>query len=1032
MNSSPGYPYAWQGVSTNRQIFENPELKNVVRQRYLELWRTIREGKELPKPMVRIFVKNEPHKLKKIRERKYRLIWALPLEWQLLHRTAFGASLASEQANHEKIPTKDGLSLIRGGANRFVSDIDDGTDKIGDRDLEGWDLSTPEWLLRDDCEVRKRLCLNPSPFMMDLLDRCYSSLLLVDVIFSDGTIISQEIPGIVKSGGFITLSGNSRMQVLLKILYCNEKCGGFVEQKHKVAAVGDDSLERMHGIVPSEFQQWLTEHGFKCKDFNVGRMSEMTFCSHKFVKYGVSWVPVPTNWMKHQFSLSCKPKGNLQFFREQLSSLMLEYAFDDEVFPQLNSTLTQVDPSYTFSQEWAKEFVLGFESKSKRPDKPPARNFLGRWNSLFLLVLLLVGPVSSSANLTAGDSQRVFVTHEKLFSHHLKLSPSNGTVANQIFRNVTSPVRNAFNAITRTAADYIREKNNPHIREISGVTMPKQKKTKRGVSAQLKKDVAKAKRQIRQAAASAPKSAAKKKTGARGKRLAYLAANKFNMDTARFGGRDLVEKIVLTKAAASSTAGADVAGTLLYSTTLRPHIFIPNARLARLMSLFQKWRMIRARFVFKSNLPSGSNAGTMLFVHEPDPNEQLPTAYAAPTAGTLSNYDSHTIKSLVPMAKIPDDFKGERNDYLELKPSAAVGPGGGWFMLDPENLATAVENSMGQFAIFVQDVHNVIGSSGYLPAAANYEIGSLFFEYEIEVQTAADQANLAGGYTSLFSTQAIGTSYGNFGNETPITFDPHGFIPVLKAVQPKTQWVVSTALGVQANGVPMGVQFEAMTTREWWQFPEAGVYLAILQNTVITSADFGSTSAGFGGWIARSGGSGSILHSHSTRSTTISTTNGEGPMALAVIDVEDPQTDFFSPGSWSVGTGGSATTTQVTACELRVVALPPTVSVLLKRFLRKRKDEEKTVDDMKERLEGMFERWAQAHGMLPTGKAKTEDTLRSEELKDFKELVSAAPTPVLSPIEELLLVKRKPEERAGREPRPDTGYVAIRSRSLKS
>jgi len=1025
-SSSAGQWYSSRGMHTIREIREKPEWRNVARQRYLELWRLIREGKQLPKPVIRIFGKGEPHKLKKIRENRTRLIWALDLEFQLLHRTAFGASLAMEQEKHELIPTKDGLSLIRGGTNRFVSDIDDGTDKIGDRDLESWDLSASAWLMRDENEVRKRLCLNPSQFSHDLMDRCLESLLQVEVVFSDGTRLEQVEPGIVKSGSFITLSGNSRMQVLLKILYCDERCGGFVERWHKVAAVGDDSLERMHGVVPADFQQWLTDHGFKCKDFNVGRMSEMTFCSHKFVKHGPVWVPIPTNWLKHQFALSCKPKGNLKYFREQLSSLMLEYAFDDDVFGQLSSTLAKVDPSYSFSQEWAKEFVLGFESKTKGSGRPKVLCVTPRLGWLWFTVLLclttcaaqpmpqqpfvaapvfvpngfypdlvldvfgyfstLAGIYFMVESLIAGDSQRVsFDT--------LEYTPQyvNSSLDKERPFGFAQPVFGPISAVPReigkAALNLSHRWNlNPfkwgqqsqRTKKIEGMT--KHKKT--GAMSKLgkaKMEAAKARSAAKaasKAAAAIKKTAGPRKARAKrggGNRLAYLQANRFNMDTARFGGRDLVAKIHLSAAGSMSSSGSDTAGTNLYQTQIRPHLFIPNTRLGKLMRLFMKWRLIKGRFTFKSSLPAGSNAGSLLLVHEPDPNEEIPQPYESPVTNTLSNYDSHSIKAVIPMAKVPDDFKGERADHLDLKPSAAVGPGGGWYVLDPENVATPIENAMGQFAIFVQDAHNVIGASGYLPTE-EYEIGSLFFEYDIEVQTASDNGGLSGGYSFYQFVTESTNSYTNLGSETVQAVD-YTNARLITTIRPSAGnfYAPDSGSGPE-NGVQMRVLFnDSGSGSTYFWFPGAGVYLMCFQFQVQHEADVGSIEAHWSGSPVMFGQA-TLLEADWNDTTTIAATSNSDQLVHLVISITDPVEDYVQLGTCTFGT---STATASSGGSLRVIALPNETTARVRKMLKKKKEEAKTVDDMKGRLESMFETWARAKGMLPAGERKGEDTLRS-------------------------------------------------------
>jgi hypothetical protein len=934
------------------------------------------------------------------------MIWALPLEWQLLHRLFLGDSLTAELQNHEEIPTKDGMSFVRGGANRFYMSMDDGSDKIGDRDISGWDLSVPEWIMRDDAEIRKRLCLNSTPWWCKMVDLCYDSLLLVDVILSDGTVMRQTLPGIVKSGSLTTLSANSRGQVILKVLFVLETLGYFDEVQHKIVATGDDSLERLHNVDKEKFQRWLTDHGFLCKEFEEGKMADRVFCSHKFILFRGQRVPVPTNWDKHKFALSVKAKNELRNYPEQLFSLMLEYAFVDDVFEQLRRALAEIKPEIAFSQERIQGVVLGLETRLALP-KPSNRcdplqrqlaymtthtimeqeklrlvcveNNPGPQAAIWLVALLLCVASARCApcalRCVAAREGDIWCFPDKTFfeidqtASLLKLSESNGKIANRAFDYVTTPVRRAFNAVTHSLVPLFDQ---PKTREISA--MPP--KGKRGKSGQQKMAQGKMKRKAVQAARAivAVEKAIvggkkKMKTKRGGNKLGFLAANRFNMDRAQFAGRDLVAKIVLSGAASSQTSGKDIAGTNLWQTTIRPQIFIPNTRLSRLMGLFLKWRLRRARFVFKSSLPPGTNAGTMLFVHEPDPNETIPAQYAAPLASTLSNYDSHGIKALVPMAKYTDDFKGERNDHLDLRPDQAVGATGGWFMLDPENAATAVENSMGQFAIFVQDAHNILGANAYLPTT-QYEIGSLFFEYDIEVQTAADNDSFAAGYSEFIlaggSNALAPVNYADTGAEASSTFSTTGGIPIPTSqaaaiAGAKTNWYVDQPNN--QNGVKMTVQWDG--TNEWWGFPSSGVYLFFLHIGITTAADVGASAAHVASnWGLKTGigGTGSILSSAHVDSTTISIQSSTAWVSYCIVNIEDPELDFLSPGTTNFST---AVPTTRPAGLLRVLALPEVATKLLRQNLKREREEKKTIEDQKGMIEDMFAEYLRKHGFTP-------------------------------------------------------------------
>jgi len=866
------------------------------------------------------------------------------------------------------------------------------------------------------------------------------------VIFSDGTVLEQLVAGIVRSGSMITISGNSRMQVILKVMFCIWAVGAYVDSAHRIMAIGDDTLERLHGVPPEYYQRWLTTQGFTCHEISIGPMIDRVFCSHAFKRHGQRVVPLPTNWKKHCYALCRKEKSKLQFFPEQLFSLMLEYCFDDEHFRQLRAVCASIKPEYCHSQQRFQNFVLGLESDLPLPvisesaaqvlrgdecssalmsivakgdaklfqprlegvEENPgpveleflagAMSFVLFWTSMVLFTTLqhpagrrhetkvwLVPVLVVGILLTARASAQSI--REELFSLDYNPPPSKEL---PVVFNVLKPIKDIFNnsvsrSVGKTVLDFFGTprppvKRHEPQRETVTVMPPKPK----GKSGQKKMQHQKAKRK---AAITTIKetvvvktAAGKRRTHNGGGRLAFLRANRFNMDTARFGGRDLVAKIVLSANAASQTSGADKAGTCLWQCQLRPQVFIPNTRLSRLMGLFMKWKLLKARFTFKSSLPPATNAGTMLFVHEPDPNEVIPAQFAAPTGGTLSNYDSHSIKALVPMAKIPDDFKGERNDHLDLQPSKAVGPGGGWFLLDPENAATAFENSMGQFAIFVQDAHNILGSNSSLPTLP-YEIGSLFFEYDIEVQTAADNDSQASGYTEMAvitsSTSRALVSYSNPGSTASTTFSVTGGNKVMLAQNANTNWQIEPSNG--QNGIQMNVQWDG--TNEWWQFPDAGVYLLMIAYSITTAADAGAAAVHPLSGASFKTGLGStasvLLNVHND--CTATSLGGSGVCMLgAVVSVTDPEVDFLTFGTTNFQTPLPTTKPFVS---LRIISLPNSAIKFFQNMIRQQRAEEKKIDAIKPHIQAMFREWLSSAD--PSWQSAAPETLGGKaEVKD--------------------------------------------------
>lgn len=983
-DASPGFPWIWMGVTINADILKSEQLAAQVCQAFALLMQKIVLSEELPLPMVRLFIKMEAHKHAKLRDGRYRLIWAYPVEYQMVHRFFLQSSITAEIENCESIPSKPGTSFVYGGTRRLYSWINDDSKTMLEADKSSWDMTVPESLQLMERDARWRLCLNPDQVGLEDFkfgfDQCYRTLTQSNVIFSDGTILEQLVPGIVRSGGFITISGNSRMQVLLKVWFCIDSTNVYCDASHRLMAMGDDTIERMNGLDAKEYVDWMNRKGFSMKHANVGSLVGLSFCSHVFRRVEGNIVCVPTNWPKHQFNLSIKQSSKVPFYDMQLYSLLFEYAFDDDVFHEIRGELLRVAPKLAVSQKRAQNFLTGYEADlpvlsgeqrmavlkndtflnlrnlygfrfqgpvrcavEKQSRSKPLLNFLLLlFMALFLLPYLrnLYGPLQGP--------DRSVVPEQSMFEYR----PDPRSKPPGFFQVLRpfAPLIDGKSTFSKTIGFLGHTPGMPKRTKISGSLRlsdnpGKKLKAKKAAALtrsaqQVKQITQKIKHNLHSSsmlagmglAATAPN--LRKPKG----RLASVRASQFGMDYARFQGRDLVTKLLLS-AALTSSFGKDIAGTLLYSASIRPQQLIPNSRLARLIGLFQKFRLRKFRFVFESGLPAGSNAGSMLFVHEPDPNEALPAQFAAPSAGTLSNYDSHSATSVVPMAQIPLGLS--QAPGRSVRTDLNLGLFGGWFLVDPQNKATAVENTAGQFAIFVQDVHSILGSSGSLPTS-QYEIGSLFLEYDIEVSVASDSADMAGGYTSMLAnTSTTGVPYQAPGNEASQTFSPTGFAPIGVAATSLTNWFGSSAANY---GLKLGVQYDG--TNEWFQFPGPGVYFVEIQVLNFVAADFGSTHSGFGGWVHHSttGSTGSVLHSHTAAANSSSSLIGSGPVAVAVIDVEDPLLDFFSPGNWILGTGGSATNTSTTSAEMRAILLPPEATQFLRRKDREEKKEKELFD----------------------------------------------------------------------------------------
>lgn len=282
-NSSPGYPYCLTHT-TNRSMFgvddagePDPRICDVivsqVRDRILD--RSC--------DPIRLFIKPEPHKLRKLEEGRYRLISSVSVVDQLIDHVLFGELNDQIVDNFLCLPSRVGWSPYGGGwswvPRRRVMAID----------KSSWDWTVSPWMLEAMKEVRLRLAWGDD-YYRELVEWRYQSLFDQPVfVTSGGALLRQKEPGAMKSGCVNTIVDNSVMQVILHEYVClrlNIRPG-------HIWAMGDDTLQE----VPLRVHDYLRELGNHCKVKQV--LTKAEFCGHEFV----GDLAEPVYFGKHCFNL---------------------------------------------------------------------------------------------------------------------------------------------------------------------------------------------------------------------------------------------------------------------------------------------------------------------------------------------------------------------------------------------------------------------------------------------------------------------------------------------------------------------------------------------------------------------------------------------------------------------------------------------------------------------------------------------------------------------------------------------------------
>lgn len=219
---------------------------------------------------VRVFVKDEPHKVEKLEEGRVRLIMSVSLADKVIEMLLSKHLHKLEIANWMKIPSKPGIGFTR-AMNTLVYDDVMSKNNMAFADVSGWDWTCKPWLMKTCAEGKIQLCNNPSRDWMMLvrLEPIIEAESMYQ--FSDGLLVSPTYKGIVNSGKYKTSRDNSWMRVFLATL---------VGSKDVIAA-GDDTVETYVDDAKAKY----LKYGWRLKDYQKAE-DGFEFCSRWYQSNG--------------------------------------------------------------------------------------------------------------------------------------------------------------------------------------------------------------------------------------------------------------------------------------------------------------------------------------------------------------------------------------------------------------------------------------------------------------------------------------------------------------------------------------------------------------------------------------------------------------------------------------------------------------------------------------------------------------------------------------------------------------------------
>lgn len=236
------------------------------------------------------FIKPEPHKKQKIEDGRLRLISGISLVDSLVDRILFRDVVAQLRKRCGISPISVGWSPIT-GCQSFYARMGHHASYLS-IDKSHWDWSVHMWLLDAVKIVFKSMVADPPSWWLQLVDQRFAALFENAIwSFQDGSEIVQSVPGIMKSGCYLTIWINSVCQLLL-----HNYASIILNIDYPIWICGDDTIQHLPEEHQDSYMQILTDLGFSLR-FERSSVPEFVgFLMHRYYY-------VPSYQDKHSFLL---------------------------------------------------------------------------------------------------------------------------------------------------------------------------------------------------------------------------------------------------------------------------------------------------------------------------------------------------------------------------------------------------------------------------------------------------------------------------------------------------------------------------------------------------------------------------------------------------------------------------------------------------------------------------------------------------------------------------------------------------------
>jgi len=334
-SKSPGHPYCADGLTTNGKVIEHFGSAALA-EKILNEWDQQFD--------LKVFIKTEPHKVKKLKAKMLRIITGLPLHKMVKHQALFRELNEAMVDNWKNSPIVYPFSpLVPGDTPHLFKRFHGRT--VNESDKTNWDFNYFPYIYRIACKIVQGLAVKPATWSQEQFNEYLQDVsgafteMYVNSRYrlSNGKIVTPAFDGIMKSGWYLTITCNSLAQLILDIL-CKIRMGFSDDEicspTFQIIVGGDDVLQSFP--VGFNQQEYFAQMGLLGIDLKMNEiknhksMDGAEFFSNRFelTRSGVVNTH-PVRMAKHVYGLTTTKQKDLA---DALISHMANHVFSARHF----------------------------------------------------------------------------------------------------------------------------------------------------------------------------------------------------------------------------------------------------------------------------------------------------------------------------------------------------------------------------------------------------------------------------------------------------------------------------------------------------------------------------------------------------------------------------------------------------------------------------------------------------------------------------------------------------------------------------